>query len=85
MSLDFQFANLLSANALKSVEWSEGPIILVIDALDECGSKRDRKILMQALSKGFSGFIHSFEWWLAGGNMTFSTHLNPIFICAHIL
>jgi hypothetical protein len=52
MSLDFQFANLLSANALKSVEWSEGPIILVIDALDEYGSKRYRKILMQALSKG---------------------------------
>ena len=54
MPLDFQFVNLLSANALKSVEWSGGPIILVIDALDECGSEADRKILMRALSKGFS-------------------------------
>jgi len=55
MPLGFQFANLLSANALKSVEWSGVPIILVIDALDECGSEVDRKVLMQALSKGLSG------------------------------
>jgi hypothetical protein len=53
MRLEFQFEKLLSANALKSVEWSGGPIILIIDALDECGSQADRKILMQALSKGF--------------------------------
>jgi hypothetical protein len=52
--LDFQFKNLLSATALKSVEWSGGPIILVIDALDECGSEKDRKILLHALSDGFS-------------------------------
>jgi hypothetical protein len=54
MPLEFQFDNLLSGNALKSVKWSEGPIVLLIDALDECGSEADRKILMQVLSKGFS-------------------------------
>ena len=54
MRLELQFENLLSANALKSVEWSGGPIVLIIDALDECGSQADRKVLMQALSKGFS-------------------------------
>jgi hypothetical protein len=54
MPLEFQFENLLSSNTLKSVEWSGGPIVLIIDALDECGSERDRKILMQVLSKGFS-------------------------------
>jgi hypothetical protein len=54
MPLGFQFENLLSANALKSVKWSRGPIILIIDALDECGSEADREILMQVLSKGFS-------------------------------
>jgi hypothetical protein len=54
MPLEFQFENLLSANALGSVEWSGGPIILIIDALDECGSEADRKVLMQVLSKGFS-------------------------------
>ena len=54
MPLDFQFEQLLSANALKSVEWSGGPIVLIIDALDECGSEADRKILLQVLSKGFS-------------------------------
>ena len=55
MPLEFQFEQLLSVNALKSVEWSEGPILLIVDALDECGSEADRKILMQALSKSFSG------------------------------
>jgi hypothetical protein len=57
--LDFQFANLLSAKALQLVEWSGGPIALVIDALDECGGNRDRQILLQALSKGFS-YLPSF-------------------------
>jgi hypothetical protein len=55
MPLEFQFENLLSANALKSVEWSGGPIVLIIDALDECGSEADREILLQVPSKGFSG------------------------------
>jgi hypothetical protein len=54
MPLEFQFESLLSANALKSVEWSGGPILLIIDALDECGSEADRKVLMKVLSKGFS-------------------------------
>jgi hypothetical protein len=54
MPLAFQFETLLSANALKSVKWSGDPIVLIIDALDKCGSERDRKILMQALSKGLS-------------------------------
>jgi hypothetical protein len=53
MPLEFQFENLLF-NTLKSVEWSGGPIVLIIDALDECGREADRRDLMQALSKGFS-------------------------------
>ena len=52
--LTFQCSSLLSAAALQSVKWLRGPIILVIDGLDECGSEKDRKILMQALSKCFS-------------------------------
>jgi hypothetical protein len=51
---DFQFTNLLSATALNTVQWSGGPVVLVIDALDECGSEMDRKILLQVLSRGFS-------------------------------
>ena len=54
MRLEAQFENLLSANALESVKWSGGPIVLIIDALEECGSEADRKILMPVLSKGFS-------------------------------
>ena len=48
--LDFQWANLLSAEALHSVEWSGGPILVVIDALDECENETGRKTLMQTLS-----------------------------------
>ena len=51
--LEYQFQNLL-ISALKPVEWSRGPIVLIIDALDECGREANRKDLMQALSKGFS-------------------------------
>ena len=54
MRLEFQFEKLLLADALKSAEWSGGPILLIIDALDECGSQADRKTLMQVPSKGFS-------------------------------
>ena len=54
MPLGFQFESLLSADALKSVQWFGGPILLIIDALDECGSEADRKILLRVLSKGFS-------------------------------
>ena len=54
MRLEAQFENLLSSNALGSVKWFGGPIVLIIDALDECGSEADRKILMPVLSKGFS-------------------------------
>jgi hypothetical protein len=53
MSLDFQFASLLTAKVFQSVQWLGGPIVLVIDALDECGSAKDCKILLQALRKGF--------------------------------
>ena len=54
MPLEFQFTHLLAAKALHSLEWSGGPIVIVIDALDECGSETDRKILLQVLSKGIS-------------------------------
>jgi hypothetical protein len=54
MPLDYQITSLLSAKALELVEWSGPPIILVIDALDECGGSKHRQILLSALSKGFS-------------------------------
>ena len=53
MPLEFQFESLLSANALKSVQWPGGPIVLIVAALDECGSEADCKKLMRVLSKAF--------------------------------
>jgi hypothetical protein len=49
-----QFMTLLSAGALESVEWFGGPVIFVVDSLDECPNEADRRILIQALAKGFS-------------------------------
>lgn len=51
--LGVQFSKLLSAAALGDIPWSGGPILVVIDALDESGSVADQKTLMQALSEGF--------------------------------
>jgi hypothetical protein len=42
MPLAFQFMTLLSAGALESVEWFGGPVILVVDSLDECPNEADR-------------------------------------------
>ncbi|KZP23567.1 WD40 repeat-like protein, partial [Athelia psychrophila] len=50
--LAVQFSKLLSAAALGDIPWSRGPVLVVIDALDEAGSVADRKDLMQALSGG---------------------------------
>ncbi|KIJ50176.1 hypothetical protein M422DRAFT_160058, partial [Sphaerobolus stellatus SS14] len=54
MPFEFQFSTLLSAKALNIVDWRGGPIVLVIDALDECGNEKGREPLMQALLKGFA-------------------------------
>ena len=54
MPLDFQITSLLSAKALELVEWSGPPIVLVIDALDECGGSKHLQLLLPALSEGFS-------------------------------
>jgi len=53
MPLDFQITNLLLIKAMELVEWSGGPIVLVVDALDEPASNSHRKELLKALSKGF--------------------------------
>jgi len=52
--LHYQFLRLLCADALQSIIWDGDPIVLVIDALDECGSSEDRKSLLDALSDGLS-------------------------------
>ena len=61
MLLAVQFEKLLSANALEAVEWFGGPIVFIIDALDECGGEADRKVLMQVLSNGFSNLPSFFR------------------------
>ena len=52
--LGVQFSKLLSNAALGNLQWNRGPVLIVIDALDESGTEAERKDLMQALSEGIS-------------------------------
>jgi hypothetical protein len=48
-ALRFQFTKLL-IEPLRNLPATEGPVILILDALDECGSAEDRKPLLSLLS-----------------------------------
>jgi hypothetical protein len=48
-ALRFQFTKLL-IEPLRNLPATEGPIVLILDALDECGSVEDRKPLLSLLS-----------------------------------
>ncbi|KAF7984961.1 hypothetical protein HWV62_9903 [Athelia sp. TMB] len=53
-SLDTQFTKLLSAEALGDLPWFKGPILIIVDALDESGTATERQRLMRVLSEGVS-------------------------------
>jgi hypothetical protein len=48
-ALRFQFTKLL-IEPLQNLPAAEGPVVLILDALDECGSAEDRKPLLSLLS-----------------------------------
>jgi hypothetical protein len=48
-ALRFQFTKLL-LEPLRNLPPTEGPVVLILDALDECGSVEDRKPLLSLLS-----------------------------------
>ncbi|KAF7968096.1 hypothetical protein HWV62_31995 [Athelia sp. TMB] len=52
--LAIQFSKLLSSSALGDIPWSKGPVLVVIDALDESGTVTEREALMKVLSGGVS-------------------------------
>ncbi|KZP17443.1 hypothetical protein FIBSPDRAFT_957250 [Athelia psychrophila] len=54
MPLAVQFSKLFSATALGDIPWSRGPVLVVIDALDEAGSVKEREKLLKVLSEGAS-------------------------------
>lgn len=49
-SIAVQFSLLLSKTALEDISWLRGPILVVIDALDESGSTDQRAELLRVLS-----------------------------------
>ncbi|KAF7972468.1 hypothetical protein HWV62_17884 [Athelia sp. TMB] len=57
-SLNTQFLKLLSSEALGDILWSRGPILIVIDALDESGTVAERERLLKVLSEGVSKLPH---------------------------
>ncbi|KAF7968264.1 hypothetical protein HWV62_31105 [Athelia sp. TMB] len=54
MPLDIQFSKLLSREALGDIHWTRGPILIIIDALDEASSGKERERLLKVLSEGVS-------------------------------
>ncbi|KAF7966263.1 hypothetical protein HWV62_39407 [Athelia sp. TMB] len=58
ISLDDQFLKLLSREALGDIPWSRGPILIIIDALDESGAVEERERLLEVLSDGGSKLPH---------------------------
>ncbi|KZP21263.1 hypothetical protein FIBSPDRAFT_931700 [Athelia psychrophila] len=54
MPLAVQFSKLFSATALGDIPWSRGPILVVVDALDEAGSVAEREDMINVLSEGAS-------------------------------
>lgn len=49
-----QFELLLSVTALDNAAWSRGPVLVVVDALDESGSADERGDLLRVISEGAS-------------------------------
>lgn len=54
MTLEVQFGAFLSSTAFVAAEQYGGPVLLVIDALEECGTEKNRESLLSVLSAGFS-------------------------------
>ncbi|KAF7976608.1 hypothetical protein HWV62_6110 [Athelia sp. TMB] len=54
MPLSIQFSKLLSATALGDIQWSRGPVLVIIDSLDECGGGLQREDLIEVLSDNAS-------------------------------
>lgn len=50
--LEDQFELLLSFTALRTISWPRGPVLVVVDALDQSGSDTERADLLRVLSKG---------------------------------
>ncbi|KAF7972465.1 hypothetical protein HWV62_17878, partial [Athelia sp. TMB] len=57
-SLSTQFSKLLSSEALGDIPWSRGPILIIIDALDESDVGDERTRLLEVLSGGVSNLPH---------------------------
>jgi hypothetical protein len=68
------------------VEWSGGPIVLVIDALDECGIEKDRKNCCRLYRKGFSDLPPFIRVIVpVAKSLTSRIHSDRIRLCTHII
>ena len=59
--LGTQIKSLLLEPLLKAAAQIEGPIIIILDALDECGDAASRRQLLDLLSQEFSGLPSQFR------------------------
>ncbi|KAF8332322.1 uncharacterized protein EI90DRAFT_3289050, partial [Cantharellus anzutake] len=65
-ALDMQFKHLLEAPLAElAAELDLGPIVIVLDALDECGTMETRTKLLRALSEGLARLPSTFRFLIA--------------------
>ncbi|EJC98345.1 WD40 repeat-like protein [Fomitiporia mediterranea MF3/22] len=56
-----QFESLLQGPLASASDAMQGPVVIILDALDECGSERTRRTLMESLQKGLPSLPKRFR------------------------
>ncbi|EJC98165.1 WD40 repeat-like protein, partial [Fomitiporia mediterranea MF3/22] len=57
-----QFERLINDPLVHSGEAMQGPVIIVLDALDECGTEKNRRGLLELLREGLPGLPKNFRF-----------------------
>ncbi|EJC98415.1 WD40 repeat-like protein [Fomitiporia mediterranea MF3/22] len=74
-----QFENLLHSPLVSSRDAMQGPVVIVLDALDECGTERSRQSLMQSFRRGLRLLPKNFRFLITSRR---ESDINQVFFSA---
>ncbi|EJC98417.1 WD40 repeat-like protein [Fomitiporia mediterranea MF3/22] len=74
-----QFENLLHSPLVSSRDAMQGPVVIVLDALDECGTEKSRQSLMQSFRKGLRLLPKNFRFLITSRR---ESDINQVFSSA---